>query len=257
MLKKDRLTDIKIVFTDLDKTLLNNEKELSAWSKHTLLKLRRRGIPLVLSTARIYRTAQRFYDALDCSGIIYCNGAVVKYGDRTLRECKMDDTAVHDVICGVLDEAPKTTFSVMTTSAMLTNSALYNDTVVIKDYLTQNYVDSIRIILYGLDVESEQRLQRKWGQVLRIVRLEGKNVLVCSKEATKANGVKSILDYLGLRKDEAAVFGDDWNDLESMESVGYGIAVANADEEINRRAKYHCGPNYEDGVAKWVREHLL
>ncbi len=78
----EKRKEIKIVFTDLDGTLLDDNKEISAFSKDVLLKLREKQIPLILSTARIYQTAERFYEALQCSGIVYCSGAVVKYGDR-------------------------------------------------------------------------------------------------------------------------------------------------------------------------------
>lgn len=247
---------VKIIFTDLDKTLLNDEKEISDFSKGVLLNLKAKRILLVLSTVRIFQTSQRFYKELECSGIIYCNGAVVKYGDHIIQETKMDDELVQAMISTVLDKKFHIRFSVMTKNEMYTNYYDKN-TVFIKNNKELKFKDCIRVIFYGLSLELEQQLFQAWGGFFRICRLEGKNVMVCSKEATKMNGVYALLNYLDIYKEQAAIFGDDWNDLECMEQAGYGIVVANADEEIKKRVRYHCESNNEDGVAKWIKQYLL
>jgi len=40
-------------------------------------------------------------------------------------------------------------------------------------------------------------------------------------------------------------------------NCGIGVAVSNAVEEVKKAAKYICGSNDEDGVAKWIEEHIL
>lgn len=250
------MNDVKIIFTDLDKTILNDDKEISDFSKEVLLNLKNKKIPLVLSTARIYQTSYRFYKELECSGIIYCNGAAVKYGDTIIRQYKMDDEQVQVMVCGILKKVHQVRFSVMTKNEMFTNYYDKN-TVFIKNCREQKFKDSIRVIFYELSLESEQQLLREWGKVFQINRLEGKNVMVCSKEATKMNGVNAILDYIGMHKEQAAIFGDDWNDLECLEQAGYGVVVSNADEEIKKRVRYHCESNNKDGVAKWIKKYLL
>lgn len=255
-MKENKIGNVKVIFTDLDKTLLNDNKEISDFSKEILLNLKDKKIPLVLSTARIFQTSQKFYKELKCSGIIYCNGAVVKYGDNIIQESKMDDELVQVLICRVLKKESQVRFSVMTKNEMFTN---YYDkkTVFIKNLKEQKYKNCIRVIFYGLSLESEQQLFKAWGSVFQISRLEGKNVMVVSKKATKMNGVYAILSYLGVYKEQAVIFGDDWNDLECMEKARYGVVVANADEEVKKRVRYHCESNNVDGVAKWIKRYLL
>ena len=52
-------------------------------------------------------------------------------------------------------------------------------------------------------------------------------------------------------------FGDDINDLEMVKNCGIGVAVENAIDDVKAAAKYICGTNDNDGVAKWLEEHIL
>ena len=57
--------------------------------------------------------------------------------------------------------------------------------------------------------------------------------------------------------DEVMVFGDSMNDYSMMEmNFGATVAMANADEEIKRIAKYETKSNEEDGVAYAILEML-
>ena len=47
-----------------------------------------------------------------------------------------------------------------------------------------------------------------------------------------------LQEYFGLKKDEIAAFGDNDNDAEMLESVGYPIAMENAKEGIKAICPY-------------------
>jgi hydroxymethylpyrimidine pyrophosphatase-like HAD family hydrolase len=42
-----------------------------------------------------------------------------------------------------------------------------------------------------------------------------------------------------------------------IQKCGIGVAMGNGTAEIKNAAKYVCGTNNEDGVGKWIEEHLL
>ena len=42
-----------------------------------------------------------------------------------------------------------------------------------------------------------------------------------------------------------------------LTSVGLGVAVENAFDEVKAAAKHICGSNEDDGVAKWLSENVL
>lgn len=49
--------------------------------------------------------------------------------------------------------------------------------------------------------------------------------------------------------DDVIAFGDNYNDIDLIQSVGWGVAVANARPEVKSVAKEITLGNKEDGVA--------
>lgn len=63
---------------------------------------------------------------------------------------------------------------------------------------------------------------------------------------SKASGIAKIADKLGLTVDRVMMVGDGHNDADAMRSVGYGVAMANADAEAKAAANHHVG-HVDDG----------
>ena len=60
-----------------------------------------------------------------------------------------------------------------------------------------------------------------------------------------------LLEYFGVKKEEAAAFGDNYNDTEMLEAVGYPIAMNSGKEGIVKMCPYHT-----DRVEDTVRQIL-
>ena len=71
------------------------------------------------------------------------------------------------------------------------------------------------------------------------------------------NAQKRLLDHLGISSEEVAAFGDGLNDYEMIESVGYGIAMGNAGDELKEKARFVTKPMKEDGIAYAVNEWIV
>ena len=65
-----------------------------------------------------------------------------------------------------------------------------------------------------------------------------------------------MADY-NIPMEEVLAFGDNYNDIPLLDEVGYGVAVANAREEVKAVAKEVTSSNIEDGVAKIIEKLLL
>ncbi|MDO4878833.1 MAG: Cof-type HAD-IIB family hydrolase [Neisseria sp.] len=83
---------------------------------------------------------------------------------------------------------------------------------------------------------------------LRGIRWHEYGVDILAKDGSKARGVRTVLDKLGLTADEAAAFGDGLNDMEMLNTVGCGVAVGNAHPDLKEVADYICPPAAEDGI---------
>lgn len=82
-------------------------------------------------------------------------------------------------------------------------------------------------------------------------------IQIMSTEATKWNGIKAMLEAVGIRQDEAVYFGDDYDDIEPLKNCGVGVAVSNAIGEVIEAADFITESNDEDGVAAYIEKNLL
>jgi len=68
---------------------------------------------------------------------------------------------------------------------------------------------------------------------------------------------EEFLDRLGLSPENAAYIGDDLPDLPVIRYVGFGVAVANAVDEVKQYADYVTSRPGGSGAVREVIEHIL
>jgi len=76
---------------------------------------------------------------------------------------------------------------------------------------------------------------------------------ISDARATKAQGIRLLLDMGDYRTDELTVFGDSDNDLEMFRIAPRAIATANATPQILALATETIGPNSEDSVVRYLQ----
>ena len=94
----------------------------------------------------------------------------------------------------------------------------------------------------------------------------GRASLTCSKpyflecnplQATKGNALRWCGKHFGFGMEELLAFGDSLNDVSMLEAAGTGIAMGNAREDVKAMGFAVCSTNEEDGVARYIEEHIL
>ena len=69
--------------------------------------------------------------------------------------------------------------------------------------------------------------------------------------------LEELLEKSGIRKEAVAYVGDDLPDLPAMRYVGFGVAVANATDEVKRYADYVTSRPGGSGAVREVIEYIL
>ena len=67
---------------------------------------------------------------------------------------------------------------------------------------------------------------------------------------TKATGINSICEILGITMDQVMMIGDGLNDLPAIEAVGHPVAMGNAEDEVKALANHIVADVANDGVAE-------
>lgn len=74
---------------------------------------------------------------------------------------------------------------------------------------------------------------------------------------SKGIAIEKVLDYYDISADEALAFGDGTNDIEMLQTVGYGVAMGNATPNVKAVADDICGNVQDDGIFTYCKEHNL
>lgn len=80
---------------------------------------------------------------------------------------------------------------------------------------------------------------------------------VLKKGASKAIGIKKIIELQGYDYNKTYAFGDSDNDLPMFEIVKYSIAMGQANDNAKEKATYVTKPIKEDGLAYAIKEYVL
>lgn len=126
----------------------------------------------------------------------------------------------------------------------------------IKDLEANTSIDKILCMCAPEKLPETEQTVRQAFPVLSVARSSNTLLEIMQQGVNKAEAVKRLCREKGIDMKETMAFGDNYNDLEMLETVEYGIAMKNAPEDIRKKAKIVTKDNEHDGIAH-VLETLL
>ena len=269
----------KIIFIDIDGTLVDDEKIISEATKDVLRKLKDSGIYIVLTSGKPYKSIETF--ATKCFSTPYLigsNGAIVKdfIDDLEIFSKKLEkDVATQILKCikennlytmitisgnlisderdyGMLPENRSEIIIVDSVTDYLkeTNNPILKFTVISQDKLKlDSFRNDVAKIpnMYVLPTDIIPIAPRFWKPK------EGESIPYCvdimALNVSKMESIKTLCNYLNIDKSQTIGIGDGLNDIDMFEAVGYKIAMGNSVPEIKAMADTITLSNNESGVA--------
>lgn len=244
---------IKLIASDLDGTiLLNGAQSVDASLINIVDKLINMGYIFAPASGRQVNSLKALFQPVaDRLMYIAENGALVKYKGHTIVKNAMERELaleiIEDVIkqpyCEVLvsgeDVAyikPKTQdYYDRMTKVVKYKTQLVDDFKDIKEDILKIAVCD----LSGID-NSKDYFQGKWGSMASAV-VSGKLYLdFMESSVSKGHAMKQIQQNMGIDISECMAFGDNYNDIEMLDNVGYSYVMENAVDDIKRHGKYSC-----------------
>lgn len=265
----------KCVFSDLDRTLLNAEGAMSAYTVEILNRLSEKGIEFVPSSGRAFNSLpKQLSQLIGLKYVVTSNG--VSVNDFKRKECVSSSCVPSETIVGVLEYIKDRNVFIecFVDGQGYTSQSYYDDPVTkggrvsyMVEYVrsTRKPVDDIRKFAFdnkdrleSLDLicdgsvaaEFEAELKEKFPNVY-ITHSENYLIEISNLESGKHSGMKKVCELLGIDPKECIAFGDANNDIEMLREAGLGIAVANASEECKKSAdRVLMETHDQDAVAK-------
>lgn len=273
---------------DLDGTVFDNEKRISAANRIAIENAIQKGYCVVPVTGRPMSGVPE--ELMAISGIEYviaANGAVIYQVENfsqkkwiRLYEDLMEEEKVLEILeilnsypvvpdCfvqgkGHMPERAKEMIPQMGLAPamcqyLLNGREFFPD---LMEYVRQEtqQVEKITINFYlnkeGLRMKQEVFKRLEKVKDITLVSGAPHNLEVNTLTARKGSGVLQLARLLGIPKENTMACGDDSNDLDMIQKAGFGVVMGNASEILKQQADFITLSNEEDGVAHAIQEFM-
>lgn len=248
-------TDIKMIVTDLDGTLLKDDKSISTYTENIIKQLRSRGILFIVATARPIRAVKTFLPRIKYDAAVFHNGAVVMDHEILLKNLGIKNP--REIVNSILDDNPNYKIAVESNDVMYSNfnaGEIWPGVDYIKTFdfkeLKNSYAE--KIIVNACPMEEMNQLMKYIPDDLYLLPSENRIITIHNIQSTKMNGIKALAECYDISPSQIVAFGDDYNDIDMLRLCGIGVAVENALPDVKKAAKEITESNEQDGVAKWL-----
>ncbi len=271
---------IKMIGLDLDGTLLTDKKEITPRTWQAIREALDQGVVVLVATGRPWmgipeelREFPGMRYALTSNGARIVETATGKVLEEHLLSAEAAKKALE--ICGKYDTLQEVYFDGQgyAQADKMAHVEKYHKNPNMWEYMrkTRIPVDDITALVEcenrGLDktqalfADMDER-REAWRELeaegdLELVGSLKYNIEINAKGVNKGNGLVSLGRMLGIGREEIMACGDGDNDTIMLQKVGFGVAMANAEEQVKKASDYITLSNEEEGVADAIEKFVL
>lgn len=265
---------IKLLALDLDGTLLNSDKEISERNKRALKAARDRGVKVVLTTGRPLAAIGDFLEALDLISpedyaITFNGGLIQRNTGEILQRIVFgydEARALYDLTqklglpLDLLDDGDVYSLEAAVASLYPTCNPNLNHMATIFENLSSDMTFNKAVTCCEAELIDSLlgEIPADYHQDFEIFKSRPIILEWCPQDVHKANGLDGLTQLLGIEASEVMACGDEANDLSMVQWAGYGVAMANATDELKAVADIVTPmTNDEDAIAWLIDNYIL
>lgn len=268
---------MKILFTDLDGTLLTGDKRISDTDLNSIRRMTEAGNQFVIASGRPLPSVLELagkYDLIRPGLFVSCfNGSVIYdcYNQKTVQRI----TVPFEDVQYIFDEAIKEGLHVHTYSDNEVIAAA--DTEELKFYLGHIHMPGIISTDFRahLDHEPSKIIVMSFESRDRLIRFEKEHeaytkgrlnttyscdfmLEYSSLNGSKGNSLLAMCQFLGVPVSDSIAVGDEENDLSMIMAAGVGVVMANGNDSVKEYADYVTeNDNDHNGITEVIEEFIL
>jgi len=261
----------KIVFLDIDGTLVDFNAQMPKSAKEALLLAKDKGCYIALCTGRTITNIYPWLLDFPFDGIVASAGAYITCGNETLfhNVLKKDKLKMlasqliqHNasyMFQGVhgryINEENKRKMQIYLKSLGVDNIGEKNSITLCERPYEMEEIESG--MYFGAD-EDIMAIQEIVDPYFKITGSSLGEDHIYSGEITckginKATGMQNLMTYMNIPREASIAFGDGPNDVEMLQYAHIGVAMGNADESLKKLADRVTNPILEDGLYNGFR----
>lgn len=243
----------KVIFFDIDGTILDHDKEIPLSTKETIRSLKEQGHHVAIATGRAPFMFEDLREELDIRSFISFNGQYVVFEDEVIYENPLNkNTLAHLLLFAEKENHPLVFMSEENMMATTGIHPLIEQSMGSLKFThpeqNRNYYLEKNIYQTLLFCEKGQDEGYKRYEDLKLIRWHDVSTDILPVNGSKAEGIKHLAKRLNITKENIYAFGDGLNDLEMIEYVGTGVAMGNAVDSLKELADFITKPVDDNGI---------
>lgn len=270
------MNEIKLICTDIDRTLLNDDKKINKYDKEMIRRAwNEKRIPFVLNSGRNRHGLKYLQEELDIPCGYSCfNGSYIEFGGVVLKDKRIELDVLRKLIPIIKEN---------NSLPMLFNlDDSYQEYKEFWYYLLRKMFNKPGIIvnleqqinewemigykpykLLAKDLNEKNLIQTE--KAIKSTNPKGVEIIYSSEhileilpEGTdKGDAIDEISKHLNITGDNVMVFGDYENDIPAFKKAKYAIAMDNAIKEVKDIAYSITDSNNQSGIGKAIAKYIF
>ena len=272
---------IRMLVIDIDGTLLTPEGYITAPTQAAVRAAQQAGIVVTLATARRYcNTAKIAAElGLDIPLILYDGAMIVQHPHKAILythplKAEVGQRAVELLVRHELQPVVHPATGIE--EEIWTGPASFDNPWVAAYFITfpeevhrmsfetlcTGHPDPIRVVAFAPEeiirtlLAEVSNLDCAWT-ITRRGNYGSAELAIMNPSCSKASGVIELAQYLAIPLAQVMAVGDNNNDIEMLQTVGWGVAMGQASEAVKAAARAITASNGEDGVALAIERYAL
>ncbi len=256
---------LKLVFLDLDNTLLNSQKTVSFKTAAMIKELSQKGIKFIINTGRLPYNVEYLSEFVDTSNLVCGNGSYIRIDNKLVydRPCVKDD--VYKIIDyskrinvpphvffvdGVYSFVEVPTLPTFKVGVLSEKDLL--DKISKENVYKVCFINEDPNVLNNITNYVHSNLYNSMAELSNPHFLESHH-----KDACKGNGIDKVCEILNIKKDEVLAIGDNENDL-SMFNRGYHSACPiNGSDSVKNVVEYISKYDCDNDAIVDIVKHFM
>lgn len=272
----------KYIFCDMDGTLLNSKSQISPTTANALKEATSSGAKVVIATGKSRPAVMSILGMVDLAGKegivsafspgVFIQGLLV-YGKqgRELYKGKLDPNVCREACLYSWEHKIPLIAFCENRCLTLFDHPLVDSLHTIYREPKAEIMASVEHLLAAADIQKvlfmdtaegvSSSIRPYWSEAVRgragVVQAQADMLEIIPSGTSKGNGVRLLLDQLGVSPEEIMAIGDGENDIEMLQLASLGIALSNGAEKTKAVADVIGASNDEDGAADAIYRYAF
>ena len=266
----------KLLFFDIDGTLAYPQQEPPASTVEALRQARHNGHMTFISTGRTIDSIPEAVSRIGFDGGIFSAGGQIAIGDTVLFDFHMDQTLLQKLLLRlrtmpvlyVLETADGRFHSEnapdvlrLTDLSEVSDGAIKRTQEVLFDPAMRPMLEYrgqavFKIAYHCPKGDIARQLFAELNGLAKLVDYDDLLALpisvgeISDPAVNKGRAIRELCRHFGMTANDCIAFGDSMNDAEMLQTVGIGVAMGNASDQVKALADIVCDRCESDGIAK-------